>query len=126
MQMILNEKINLTENLRSIKMIYYLSDINHGVMKKKTPYLDFYYKCVKDGNIMPVRGLCEVFGKWFEAPYKWKYYHPLFELMFPEPYNGGSTPYWGSESEFREDDEYKLTPLRQNIVLFMAAMNGEL
>ncbi|HEY6436674.1 MAG TPA: hypothetical protein VIY47_08790 [Ignavibacteriaceae bacterium] len=92
-------------------------------------YLPLYYKWMEKGEI-PYRenektcgGLCSIFeGK------------RLFELITP---NGGNNPndtswYWGYSEDYTSyspDLGYKdtaFTPLRQTIVLFLAAMNNEL
>lgn len=88
--------------------------------KKKTPYLDFYKKCMETGRI-PDNGLCNCFeSQLFE------YVKPLLnERQFGYPHN-----YWA----FGEDTTnlvslevaQRFTPLRQTIVLFMACLNNEL
>jgi len=91
-------------------------------MKVKTPYLDFYYKCMKTGRL-PNDGLCNYFGFFIGD-------NMTFDLMRPhvsELENTGEMGYWGMDG-FKEEERngYDFTPLRQNVVLFMAAMNGEL
>ncbi len=84
-------------------------------------YLDFYNKYMKTGKL-PSWGLCNCF------------IHDI-EIFTP----GGTIDqdnswYWGYDGEDRIGINassyitYRIafTPLRQNIVLFLAAMNGEL
>jgi len=84
-------------------------------MKKK--YLPLYYKWMKQGRI-PNDGLCNSLD-----------YSEEFRLYFANNLRG----YWGYNGESTHnlceidpEGPYKFTPLRQNIVLFLAAMNGEL
>ena len=84
-------------------------------------YLSYYEEWAKEGR-MPNSGLCQIFG-----------YDPLFTLMTPseedfEEMENKRLPtiFWGKGDY---DDRWingGFSPLRQNIVLFMAAMNGEL
>lgn len=90
---------------------------------KKKKYLPLYYEWLKTGRL-PERdntsGLCTFLGSDF------KHY-------FPDP--NKKTGFWGYDAkEYEDRDEYvawydfatKFTPLRQTIVLFMAALNDEL
>jgi hypothetical protein len=92
-------------------------------MKKKTPYLDFYFKCLETGHI-PYRetetvagGLCSIFEK-----------DKFFQLFS----YGMEVVYWGISDNQNErytysgDFETDLTPIRENVILLMAAMNNEL
>lgn len=90
-------------------------------------YLDKYYAWSKTGRL-PNNGLCNSFPKHnYEIPYDLK-------IMLPDEPN---LTYWGHEivaenpetyiTDHNEDKiHYEFTPLRQNIVLFLAAMNNEL
>jgi hypothetical protein len=92
-------------------------------MKKKKPgkYLKFYMKCMETGSlpenwddiIAPVGGLCSVF-----------YHDRLFKLFSPYPWG------WVGEGYVFADDcadrIFGFGGERQNVVLFMAAMNNEL
>lgn len=96
---------------------------------KKTPVLDFYKKCLKDGDLGNMRnypdmksfGLCASFVGGIEE----------FDLLEPT-FNDSSTTirknhclaYWASNSV--KPLHRQFTPLRQNIVLFIAAMRNEL
>jgi len=108
-------------------------------MKKKKKYLELYKKWLKEGRL-PERGLC------FSLPIHVGFLKaaeyiaiptddPLFELFKPwteEEYPMlKSDPLW--QTFWLADGEtngrhlhYKFTPLRQTILLFMAAMNNEL
>lgn len=84
-------------------------------------YLPLYYEWMKSGS-MPYSGLCRCFfGK------------TLFtKFIIPDAPDWG---FWGYEGYVRFTDqcskseridvEYTFTPLRQNIVLLLAAMAGE-
>ena len=88
-------------------------------MKK---YLEFYHKCMKTGRL-PKTGLCYCFD-----------HNEDIKLFYPPSDNG----FWGYDGRnipglyFKEfgvspyDLRFAFTPLRQNIVLFLAAMNNEL
>lgn len=88
--------------------------------KKPGKYLRFYERCMKDA-MLPRNGLCGSFRK-----------SKFFKLIDPE-YGLGET-YWGIEQDVHvdqysltwDDKWYAFSPLRQTIVLLMAAMNNEL
>lgn len=90
-------------------------------MKKETPFLDFYFKYIKSGKI-PEWGLCSCFGN----------ENHLLRLF--EPYTGANRAlYWAYDGMETDDmdlsnDErhYEFTAMRQTVVLFCAAINGEL
>lgn len=85
-------------------------------------YLKFYEKCIGAGRL-PHDGLCKSFGK----VKKFQRFIPTcddFDIMNQED---KSTGYWGSGVKYNNIRKYcGFTPLRQTIVLFMAAMNNEL
>lgn len=99
-------------------------------MKKKTPYLNFYYKCIEKGEI-PYRvaektsgGLCSIFGK-----------RRVFKLITPHEGTTANNDswYWGYSVDGDTSWQYHLghkdtsfTELRQTLVLLMAALNNEL
>lgn len=71
---------------------------------------------------MPSAGLCDYFSclSWYDEEHH--------ELMLFKPTNKniiGRNAYWGSGSGHAEM-KYVFTELRQNIILFLAAMNNEL
>lgn len=87
-------------------------------------YLDFHNQCVSIGEI-PNSGLCANFGG-----------ESFFELLCPGDLLDEAS-YWGFDGNDRHigndyggdmfHDVFRLyTPLRQNIVLLMAAINNEL
>ena len=98
---------------------------------KKKKYLPLYEKWMETGNL-PEWGLCNCFGKWLVIEEKWKYNDKLFPLFVEEMHR--KDEFWAFEDD--DDVSYVLepaeivgrqfSPLRQNIVLLMAAMNGEL
>lgn len=88
-------------------------------------YLEFHYECLKTGNL-PTNGLCRCLGE------------SNIEIMVPtnddlNRLKEEKLPigYWGCDNiDWTDNYDYdyltNYTPLRQNIVLFIAAMNGEL
>jgi hypothetical protein len=95
---------------------------------RKKKYLDFYKKCMETGS-MPKsslngmnNGLCGNFGeKVMEI------FEPTIENC--REYNVVSWGYWAADRKVDENPDYWCTgfgPTRQNIVLLLAAMNGEL
>lgn len=82
---------------------------------KKKKYLPLYEKWIKTGRL-PNNGLCAIFPQ-----------DELFDLIDPE--EGAHETYWGYEGSMKVPDLtmwYEFTTLRQNVVLLMAAMAGEL
>ena len=98
----------------------------------KKKYLSFYKKYAAKG-IMPKYGLCESFKNY---DYGLNYgcgRDENIELFEPSPSDsrGISTAYWGAVDIYTPDLPFErktkeFTPLRQNVVLFCAAMTGEL
>lgn len=94
-------------------------------MKKEKKYLKLYEEWIKQGRIPYVNakrtegGLCSVFED-----------NELFELCKPDNDYDNADGYWGFTEDQDGHDLQDLmtifTPLRQNIVLFLAAMNDEL
>lgn len=88
---------------------------------KKYRYLTFYKKHL--GKLMPSWGLCNVFF----ATEHWQILEtirPTIEDLKRLKKHGHNTNYWGSGSAETKMGEF--TPLRQNLVLLMAALNNEL
>jgi len=86
-------------------------------------YLPLYFEWMETGFI-PTNGLCNFFGKChdeFEVTVKRKYH--LFKRIMPD-YAVGS--YWAVGDYYGEMWHRKFTPMRQSVVLLLAAMNGEL
>jgi hypothetical protein len=90
---------------------------------KKTKYLDFYKSCMESGR-MPEDGLCIC----FRANESLKMFEPTVEDRLAYPINrlflGDDMGYWGSGDS--DPKLFEFTPLRQTIVLFLAACSGEL
>jgi hypothetical protein len=90
-------------------------------MKKKSRYLPLYKEWMEKGSI-PGIGLCGSLDK--EGRELLKNFVPT-DLMEADY----SSWYWGSGLKYSDDvieQMYSFTPLRQTIVLLMAAMNDEL
>lgn len=96
-------------------------------MNKKTPLLDMYKEWLEAGKL-PEEGLCKCI--------KSKAHEELLDLFNPS-FNervelaqvGFSSMFWGSGLMVSDDHFqiwYSFTPMRQTILLFMAAMNNEL
>ena len=88
-------------------------------MKKK--YLSFYKKCIKTGR-MPHLGLCSN----FLGDERLDLFEPTTKDLKSLRKEGLSILYWGAGLPPYPGSGTSFTPLRQTIVLFMAAMNGEL
>jgi hypothetical protein len=98
---------------------------------KKKKYLPLYYKWIKEGKL-PGYGLCFSFGD-LDGQYV-RQHDPIsiFEPLNDEEYSPLKEYklwqcFWAADGETNGRHLMgKFTPLRQNIVLLMAAMNGEL
>lgn len=93
-----------------------------NMKKKKYSYLKDYQNWMIDGK-MPNNGLCNHYGD----------YEHLELMTFISPnskekdelfWQNNSHLFWGSDSH--KENRYVFTPLRQNLVLLMAALNNEL
>ena len=94
-------------------------------MKKKPYYLNCYKKWLSVGS-MPDEGLCICFAHDDLTHSEVKQFEPNDSDLkqYKIRRKSGGT-YWGSDSS--SDPRYhEFTPLRQTIVLFLAAMNNEL
>jgi hypothetical protein len=99
-------------------------------------YLAFYEQCMEAGRI-PKEGFDSIWGGMCAISL---FKTDEFKLFIPQtfdelgPYQANNKPhggYWGYDGyETNEADMYQraftFSPLRQNIVLFLAAMNNEL
>lgn len=83
-------------------------------------YLDKYYQWMESGKIDD-NGLCNALGKRSVNKFKPK---RIMKINFVD----SDVTYWayGGESKSIRKIATDFTPLRQNIVLFLAAQNGEL
>lgn len=93
-------------------------------MKKKTPILDLYRSFCTKG--IPIKnGLCFHFE--FNYAEFWGLIEPNQDELDIHVKEGNCESWWadGIYSDGR-DNAGTMTPLRETIVLFMAAMNGEL
>lgn len=98
-------------------------------MKKKPPYyLKMYKEWLKEDHL-PGLGLCGSLGSPFEDALI-KLFEPTDRDFSEIIRYGGDTTFWGFGSSTKEfttfEILYTFTPLRQTIVLFLAAINGEL
>lgn len=86
-------------------------------------YLEFYKKCMEYGTI-PDEGLCVCLpGEEISL------FYPINRDFYALKHEDCSTVFWAHGIPGVLDVEsraYTFTPLRQTIVLFMAAMNNEL
>lgn len=96
---------------------------------KATPFLTLYEKFVTDGSL-PRIGLCASIGDLVNSE-AWKMVSPNQEEQDMLEGNGNPFGYWGVESykypDGAPDDylRYGITPRRENLLLFAAALNGE-
>ena len=108
--------------------------------KQYTPHLDFYYNNVESGvlpmmnahmriphdilHIRPCDGLCRTVRDLGLDMEMFNLFEPTKEDNDWLTWEEHSKTYWGSGTK---DPAFgKFTPLRQTIILFMAAMKGEL
>lgn len=93
------------------------------ITKKSKKHLNFYRNTIKEGY-MPYSGLCVVANRKNISGKLLEKFEPTNEDRIQLFEEGKNRTYWGSDSTLCRRGVF--TPLRQNIVLFMAAMNGEL
>ena len=93
-------------------------------------YLEFYKKCLKTGELPggcpEANGLCEHFDRY--SP-NWLLIQPTQKDLNNLMAHGLCDAWWASEMRWEENSDLKgfiFNPLRQNIVLLLAAMNNEL
>lgn len=101
-------------------------------MNKNKKHLAFYTKCMETGK-MPMPGLCYVVD---DKRYRLdgEISAELLTIMSPTApdllrlrHDGLSTSFWASGfPNGHQENMCYFTPLRQTVVLFMAAMNNEL
>lgn len=82
----------------------------------KNKYLPLYYRWMKTGKLPNQNGLCGELGRTQSGNWSFEE-NPLFLLLMPD--NANTWYYWAGGTGV------SFNPLRQNIVLLMAAMNGE-
>lgn len=91
--------------------------------KKPGKYLKFYYKCMESGLLPNRNGLC------YEPILNQHlgFFKPDYEEVDCLREEGYGVSYWGfGPKDSYLDIVHSFSPLRQTIVLFMAAMNNEL
>jgi len=102
-------------------------------MRKNKKHLRFYNRCIegrdmwkftKEGGISPLYGLCHAVDLGLIDEQTFDRFHPTEDDIKWLNWEGYSTAFWGLGKEDAEIMEF--TPLRQTIVLFMAAIKGEL
>jgi hypothetical protein len=90
-------------------------------MRKR--YLPLYEQWSERGGLTHSRGLCQEFSKLAMPESKLL----LEEIFSPPPNLSDAIEHWWWGSGKNKDPKFgEFTPLRQNIVLLMAAMNNEL
>lgn len=101
--------------------------------RKSTPHLDKYKEFITNKHQMDCDGLCRVIFDIRDVCGFYEYnrlcdLHVLIEPTYPDLHEldnkGHHISYWGSDSS--ESKIYEFTPLRQNLLLLIAAMNNEL
>lgn len=92
---------------------------------KPTPILDLYKEWMEKGKI-PDLGLCWSLPEEIECSYEFYLISPTdadFGLLSKK---GLSCTFWGSGlAMWDEDRGWKMTALRQTLILLLAALNGE-
>lgn len=89
-------------------------------------HLDFYKKCIEDKR-MPDFGLCLCATRNLISEKILDRFEPSHKDMVIIQRQGLSSGYWGSGLSSEDHNRlFTFTPLRQTIVLFMAAINNEL
>lgn len=93
----------------------------------KRPHLWFYKNYCNTGK-MPFDGLCGcVYEGGLLSGELLSHFEPTFSDEKELRHNQQSTVYWASGLHMDDDSKFDtFTPLRQTIVLLMAAMNNEL
>lgn len=98
-------------------------------IKKETKHLDFYKKCMETGRVETdfSTGLCgAASGKQIDSDLL-NLFEPTREERNELADEGISSGWWASGLPSESGKKYSsFTPLRQTIVLFMAAINNEL
>ena len=105
----------------------------------KKKHLQFYYDCMATGRLPFLNGSFSLKGGLCQAAECFLIDGELLDLFQPSIDEVSklenlhmAAGFWGSEMTIEEvfknpdDCYYAFTPLRQTVVLFMAAMNGEL
>jgi hypothetical protein len=102
-------------------------------MRKNKKHLNFYKRCMKTGYLpeVGVGGLCSCATRKLISVRNLEKFEPTSNDYTDLEYEGFAVGFWAygrrcSHSEFSRDAQYQFTPLRQTIVLFMAALNNEL
>ena len=106
-------------------------------MKKQQKHLDFYNQCMETGYLPLVdfgklTGLCGCADRKQISKKKLALFEPTIADDSELCRGNFSTGWWGYDVKYSDtrfnikDRESKFTPLRQTIILFIAAMNGEL
>lgn len=92
---------------------------------KRNKHLSFYKDCMKDGKQLPTGQSCIYHGGLCSIAHAGLISKELLDLFRPEP---GVLAYWGTEYNGANLNvlAFDFSPLRQTIVLLMAAMNNEL
>lgn len=94
----------------------------------ETPFLDFYNRCIENGKL-PEDGICSSFENdthLFELLYMFSGYTSEWGTNWYWGYNGDVYKWVGADPKKQDKIMYTFTPMRQNIILLCAAINGEL
>lgn len=96
-----------------------------NIMRKKKQHLDFYKSCIENNYQMPCAGLCHCAyrGEYISIEIFAKYLKPTKEELLQIDKEYANSYFWASGN--LSSCRYQFTPLRQTIVLFMAAIAGE-
>ena len=94
--------------------------------KNKMKHMDYHNRCMQTGETIGGYGLCHEALCGRIDPKTLELFEPTDEDKKWLIWEGKSVGYWGIDGPYDYMTYDKFTPLRQTIVLFMAAMNGEL
>lgn len=98
--------------------------------KKKTKYLELYYEWMEKGEVIETPHTYTYGGLCSTELFNSKDFWDLFKPEDTERVGVHQHAYWAAGVRFKTAKNRKcthgFTPLRQTIVLFLAAMNGEL
>jgi len=93
------------------------------MQKEKDKHIKFYLDCIKTRRI-PHNGLCSCSSYGHIDDFTLNLFVPTDHDEYQLDSEGLEVTYWGSG--LKKEALKKFTPLRQTIVLFMAAINNEL
>jgi len=95
--------------------------------KETDSILKRYKYLMRSGKVYGENGICQLFQPDF--PELWELVKPSHEELLVHQWEGYSSTWWGNYSNVGQAYASlgeSMTPLRENIILLMACLNGEL